>query len=428
MIAKLLAHTLFAAFVLNPATLFAQNVPAEGSTIKGQLVIGRSTFALPPGEWHVVAVDSTGAVTTDGSRAGSSEVATVRLVQLDVDGTLIASMWHSVPLGTTRAPGSWTDAICGRKDTLFRDDFNVNPNFPECLVINHIVGFFATAPTNNFERRAWDWLEKNSVKRPTTVLTAFYRKYFSGDYVQVNMAVNPEFFGQDPSHIEDWNRNEWNPNVIRNHAKRLAFVENFKQWSYMMAESARTTLTDRRPNSASLTALDQLRVGVSKAQSVDPSRGECVSKKMTFTDGSTACMEQFEPLVMVINEGGRNIADDAQLVRTHSYAILASDSTCLGSSGWSWNGANDDERAIKSCESSANRKSSKSDCRCTSLIPVSGAVAMTQRDFVKTLFNFAYELIEQRRARTLASGLSSDVVKRGLEVKEQMHYDRLAKK
>ncbi len=127
-------------------------------------------------------------------------------------------------------------------------------------MITHVTRFLASAPANETERRAWEWFEKNSVKRPTAVLAAYYRKFFSGDYVRVNVAVNPEYFGLGPSLKAAWAESEWHPQVIRNDAKRLAFVEAFKKWSYAMADNAKFTLMDRTPKSKMLPALDELKV------------------------------------------------------------------------------------------------------------------------------------------------------------------------
>lgn len=255
---KFLALIAFAALVSISARSIAQGIPAEGSTIKGSLVIGRSTFALPPGEWQVVSVSS-GNVTAEGSRAGMSDTATVFVVQLAADGTFIASIRTNVPLSTSSA-SNWLDATCDRKDTLYRNDFNVNPNVPECLLINHAVRFWVALPKAEADQRAWDWFQKNSVKRPNAVLSATYRKYFSGDYVSLYVAVNPEYFGQNRSIDTGWAKSEWHPLVIKNDPKRLAFVENFKKWSYVMAENAKATLMDRKPKSPSLPAFDELRV------------------------------------------------------------------------------------------------------------------------------------------------------------------------
>jgi len=270
---KFLALTAFVALVAVPATSFAQDVPAKGSTIKGNLVIGRSAFALPPGEWRVAAVNSSN-VTGDGSRAGYSEIVSVQLVQSTIDGAFVATILYSAPLGTGRAPGSWTDNLCDRRDTLHRDDFSVNPNFPECLLIDHIVNFGANTPRSE--------TQKNREKLPATVLSASYRKYFSGDFVTATIIVNPGSLGQEPSLKNVWAESEWHPRVIKNDAKRLAFVEKFKKWSYVMAENAKSTLIDRKPKLASLPSFDELRVGSSKVQTIVPTDGDS-----TLTQGAT---------------------------------------------------------------------------------------------------------------------------------------------
>ena len=159
----------------------AQDVPAEGSTVKGTLVIGRSTFPLPPGEWKVAAT-SVGNVTLDGIRKGSSTASTY-LVQQDANGTFVAALFHRVPLSSSNTSG-WTDNLCDRKDTLFRDAFSGSFNFPECLLINHNVAFWTVTPTVEYDRKIWDWLQQNKVKLPKAVLIASYRKYFGGGLCQ----------------------------------------------------------------------------------------------------------------------------------------------------------------------------------------------------------------------------------------------------
>lgn len=235
----------------------AQDVPAEGATVKGNLQIGRSTFALPPGEWQVLAT-ALSKNTVDGVPSGADRAA-VYLVQQNADGTFVASLYHMVPLESNRVV-SWNDSLCDRKDTLYRDAFSGSFKFPECLLISHYVGFWVTAPTSQFDRKIWDWYQQNKIKLPNTALSASYRKYFSGDYVSVVIYVNPEVFGQDKALKSDWAASEWSSSAIKEDPKRLAFVENFKKWSYVMAENAKSTLMDRKPKSASLPSLDDLKV------------------------------------------------------------------------------------------------------------------------------------------------------------------------
>lgn len=235
----------------------AQDLPAEGSTVKGTLIIGRSTFALPPGEWKVVATGS-GSVTLDSQKNGAV-TGQVYLVQSDSQGKFIASMLHRTPFSSTNV-SRWNDSLCDRKDTLHRDAYSGRFDFPECLLVNHAVSFWVNAPTNEFDRKIWDWYQKNNINLPKTALVSAYRKYASGDYVSVSVWVNPDVFGQGPTTKTAWAESEWHPLVIKSDPKRVAFVENFKKWSYVMAENASATLTNRKPKLDVLPPLEGLRV------------------------------------------------------------------------------------------------------------------------------------------------------------------------
>lgn len=242
----------------------AQEVPVEGSVIKGNLIIGRSTFALPPGDWKVV-LTSTETVSINNLPAGASS-ASVYLVQQDTDGAYIASIWHNVPLASTFTK-SWTDPLCNRKDTLYRDSFSGRFDFPECLLINHKVGFWLNVPVNANDRKIWEWYAANKIKLPLTVLTGSYRKYFAGDYVNVEVTINPEYFGQDKSLKSVWVESEWHPLIIKNDLKRLDYLENFKKWLYVMVNNASATLKDRKPKLSLLPALDEFNGALTKVSS-----------------------------------------------------------------------------------------------------------------------------------------------------------------
>jgi hypothetical protein len=182
------------------------------------------------------------------------------LVQLDDKGAFVAGLWHRVPIATVTGIGFWNDSLCDNRHTLFFDAYSRRNNHPECLQINHFVQFYVDAPADVFERKIWTWFQTNKVKLPVTVLTAAYRKYFSGDYVRTAISVNPDWFGQDRSVKTVWAESEWEPLTYDNDPKRKAFVENFKKWSYVMADNARATLYDRKPKAAMLPPLDDLRV------------------------------------------------------------------------------------------------------------------------------------------------------------------------
>jgi hypothetical protein len=238
---------------------WAQDAPAEGTSIAGALTLGRSTFALPPGEWKVVSSGSSKVNYIDKVGSLGADTAAVYLVQVDTDGTFVASMLHRVPLASSRV-SSWSDSLCDRKDTLYRDTFSEHQQFPECLLINHIVRFWVTEPNSAFDKKIWDWFRVNKIRLPTTVLNCSYRKYFAGDYVSVAVWVNPENFGQPPSLKTVWAESEWHPNAIKSDKVRAAFVDGFKKWCYVMVESAKATLSDRKPKPAALPSFAELRL------------------------------------------------------------------------------------------------------------------------------------------------------------------------
>lgn len=237
--------------------ILGQDLPAEGSTAKGSLALGRSTFALPPGEWKVAATGS-GSLALSSQQQGATFLQ-IYLVQSDSQGKFMASLFYRAPLSSTNV-SRWNDSLCDRKDTLHRDAFSGRFDFPECLLINHVVQFWVNAPTNDFDRKVWDWYQKNNISLPKTALVSAYRKYASGDYVNVSVSVNPEIFGQESGVKTAWAESEWHPLVIKNDPKRVAFVESFKKWSYVMAENASATLANRKPKLDSLPSLDELKV------------------------------------------------------------------------------------------------------------------------------------------------------------------------
>ena len=207
----------------------------------------------------MVASASGANTTNSGTQGTGAAVHQVQLVQLDPAGNFVASIFHRVPLSSSSVTG-WNDSLCDRKDTLHRHAYSGRFDFPECLLVNHLVQFWVNAPSSEFDRKTFDWYQKNTVKLPKTALISVYRKYASGDFVSVAIAVNPEMFGQEPSVKTAWAESEWHPLVIKNDPKRVAFVENFKKWSYVMAENAGATLANRKPKLDLLPSLDELKV------------------------------------------------------------------------------------------------------------------------------------------------------------------------
>lgn len=236
----------------------AQDVPPDGSVHKGTIALGRSTFALPPGEWVLVATLQ-GQVSINDGMAQGAGTAYAFLVQLAEDKRLVAAMSLQVPLASSNVV-RWNDTLCDNKNTLHRDTFRGRFDLPECLLLNHAVAYWAKPPSSNdTDRKIFEWWKTNQVKLPETAIMAFYRNYFAGDYVRITIAVNPDYFGLEPVPKSTWAESIWHKDNIKTDPARLAFVERFKTWSYAVTKSATQTLKDRKPEQASLPSLEDLR-------------------------------------------------------------------------------------------------------------------------------------------------------------------------
>ena len=143
-------------------------------------------------------------------------------------------------------------------------------------------------------------------------------------------------------------------------------------------------------------------------------------------------MESFEPLKL--RTSGPTIVEHARGTKRFAYAIPAQGSKCIPSAGWAWNQATDeqaDKRAVENCENVAKRKAETrrepefANCRCTALIPASGNVTLSQRDFASQLFRFAYAFMDDLRASSPLVDSAIASAKKDLEEQEQLHYKRL---
>jgi len=171
---------------------------------------------------------------------------------------------------------------------------------------------------------------------------------------------------------------------------------------------------------------------ICSSNTVAQGQTRCDVLTLSFSDGSKACMESFEPLKL--RSSGPTIVEHARGKTRFAYAIPAQGSKCIPSAGWAWNSATDeqtDKRAVENCENFAQRKAETrrepefANCRCTALIPASGNVTLSQRDFASQLFRFAYAFMDDLRASSPLVDSAIASAKKDLEEQEQLHYKRL---
>ncbi|MGH8804508.1 MAG: hypothetical protein ACREXN_07175 [Polaromonas sp.] len=236
-------------------------IPAQadadiGSVVEGQLVLGKRTFALPPGRWVVVNSSETTTSLDNGTRGAISKAQ--YLVLTDADNKLIAAASIRSTLASTHV-ATWNDATCDRKDTLFRDALDGNFSFPACLLVNHITSFWnAGVPSNEYDKKIWSWYQEKKIALPKTAIASYYLKYYAGDFVQVRYWLNPEVVGIPADTATAWNQSQWHPDLIKSSPDRVRYIDAVKSWSNTLVSANRASLYDGRPNVPSLPALPSL--------------------------------------------------------------------------------------------------------------------------------------------------------------------------
>ena len=157
----------------------------------------------------------------------------------------------------------------------------------------------------------------------------------------------------------------------------------------------------------------------------------CKGKALSFSDGSRACMEQFEVFSAKIGvTSGISALERANTSRTFAFAVAANEQGCRAAQSWHWNGAGggDEARAREICEASTKKGARNPDkCLCTAIVPVDGNVPMTQKEFVAALFGNYYRMLDgYRRSEAYQSRWAEiDGLKKNLLAQEQDHYQRL---
>jgi hypothetical protein len=226
---------------------------SEGAKMSGSVPVGDRQFALPPGEWQVVAV-SDGFVTTGVDRTGANR--TVYLVQVDGGKHLIAIMQVVASLSSIAGNSSWTSEPCKRGDTLHRDTLDGNFKYPACLLINHLTNFWqGEVPGNPVQAKIWTWLRDNKIDVPYTAIMAEYSKYFAGDFAVVRVWLSPDAAGIEPAPRVSWSASPWHPKLIKDNTQRQAYVDSVKVWANAMVVSSRNSFMGSKTAVAPLPAL-----------------------------------------------------------------------------------------------------------------------------------------------------------------------------
>lgn len=227
-----------------------------GDEVSGSLTLGKRTFALPPGKWIVVAENVAVTKMEQGQGAGGA-IKSQYVAQLDAANALVSAISFRTTVAST-AVSSWSDSTCERKDTLFRDTLDGNFKFPACHLINHVTGFFNTAPSNEYDKRIWSWYKDKKVNLPETAIVSAYVKYFAGDFVRISVVNNPDLAGIKPDGKKVWSESAWHPLLISSSTERSNYIAAVKKWNESLIMNGRATLYDGKPIATTLPALPAL--------------------------------------------------------------------------------------------------------------------------------------------------------------------------
>ena len=171
----------------------AQVQPAEGTVLTGSVQIGSRQFALPPGEWTVMAVDEKPVTAAGIDKIGKYGL--VYVVQTDGGNRFVAAMLYQSTFSSVGGVPSWTSEPCKRTDTLYRDTLDGNFNFPACLMVNHITNFWDPASKGSaFDAKIMAWYQDRKVQLPYTAVSSDYDEVKARDAVFVN-SVRDSFMG-----------------------------------------------------------------------------------------------------------------------------------------------------------------------------------------------------------------------------------------
>ena len=222
-----------------------QSLPVVSNNIK----IGKMTVALPAGEWRVLNTRE-GRVPVTGGTSGA-ETETKFLIRLNEKNQFVASVWLYAPKASTGL-SSWNDSVCQRADMLWVKQTDGNFNFPACLFINHGLPFWTTVPANDFDKLIFDWYRNNKVELPKSALAVGDRKYFSGDFINMAYAVNPELLGFTVDAGNVWANSQWHAGLINDDPKKDQYVDSLKKWAESIEPVYRASLMKGMPGVESI--------------------------------------------------------------------------------------------------------------------------------------------------------------------------------
>ncbi len=240
------------ALLLSTAAASAQSVHTMpvGSVFEGKVAFARSEVPLPPGKWTLASAGEELTAITAG--AATFRLAFANLVQ--IEGGKLSALVAIHGTRNVEAVGWTRDSTCDRSDMLYvAADKNFRATDQWCSYISHnIRSWVATEQTPPRSATLFEYLRKENIKKPWTMLATTSRLVRNGELIVVSYEVDPQMHGGPATKIIALQTSEWHPQRIQDYPAHRAYADKWIEWSKPLLDGlkegfGRTLRTARLP-------------------------------------------------------------------------------------------------------------------------------------------------------------------------------------
>jgi len=181
-------------------------------------------IVLPTGTWRLIQKGEGKTAPAQGGRGEGRQAKLEDLVFVQTEGRTLRSLLLVHGSADVAVGVNWSNEPCKNTDALYRNTFDSSPWSQSCLLVNHVVGTLAL-PASTLQT-----LKNIRVDIPTAALTSQLTRYQRGGFLLMTVLTNPAAWGID-SPPQTWSASPWHKDRIADDPKRLAFVQQWEQWS-----------------------------------------------------------------------------------------------------------------------------------------------------------------------------------------------------
>ena len=231
---------LFAGLLLTSATHAAAQAVFEnlrvGDGPSASLRIGTRTFALPEGEWQLIAKsERNSSAMRDGVTIATMEFQELRNGRLDRLLRVVATM--------TSRTTTWRDEPCKAKgDSYWLDDRKRSFNDQFCIRVGFETGMVDRASGLDFQNWARG-LKQSGIAYSSEMPSVTVTRFTPYDFLSMRMAFNPNVSGIGQSENAARQFNDWNSEIVPTIPMRKDFYDSLVKWAPIFAGGVERAFT-----------------------------------------------------------------------------------------------------------------------------------------------------------------------------------------